>query len=126
MQHPVQQRGILRAQQAGIGVRVDAVDKQVRVEAGRAGGNQHRAVAVVQRNNRAAPPVQRLHGKQLQGSVNGKVQVLAGFGRFPENITDGPALGIDLHLLITGITVQQVFIGFLHPRLADVVGAAIA
>jgi hypothetical protein len=104
---------------------VDAIDKQVGIEAGLGNQRQYAAIARVQGHQGAPVVAEHLFRHLLELRVQMQVDVVAGHRSAARQQTHGPAAGIGLHLLDAGAPMQPGFIARLDAQLADVVGALV-
>ena len=124
-QRAVQHRAIRRVAQFTPALRIDAVDKQIRIKPRLADKRQHTAGLRVQRHQRAAPIPESFVHQRLQPRVQLEREVGAGGGRCARQHAHRAPRGIDLHLFHARGAVQRAFVAELQPGLADVIGTAI-
>ncbi|CPP66361.1 Uncharacterised protein [Bordetella pertussis] len=125
VQRPVDQRMVGRLVQAAPILDVDPVDEQVGIERGLRNERQDFAGIGIERNQRAAPPLEGLFRQLLQLQVDRQHDVRARHRVDAAQGAHGASAGRDLDLFQAGAAMQGGLPGFLDALLADDVGAAV-
>ncbi len=114
-----------RVVELGPALRVDAVNEQVRVEAGLGEEGEHAAGGGFDRHQRAATVAEYRLGDFLQLDVERQREVVAGLRRRPRERADAAPGRIDLDLFHAGGAVQFLLVARFQPCFADEVGASV-